>query len=82
MLKLSKHPEGPELPEEAKKKHFRSYADMADWAEEHLPPGKYWCRNPQGANLWTALREVRCKLSDSDGEPKASGFWVDGRGNI
>jgi len=77
LLKITKHPDGPELPEEVKAKTFRSYVDMANWADEHhLSPGIYWIRNPSGANLATAIRELRYQT-------KGYGrFWVEGRGNI
>jgi len=81
MLYLRKHPDGPELPAWAEGRWFRSYSAMADWAEEQLPPGKYWSRNPSGASLATAVREVRCKLDRHD-NPRETGFWVEGRGNI
>jgi hypothetical protein len=81
MLKLSKHPRGPDLPESAKNKHFTSYVGMANWAEVNLPSGLYWSKNPAGKNLATAVREVRCKL-DYKGNPQSTGFWVEGRGHI
>lgn len=73
MLKLLKHPDGPELPQEAKEKHFRSYVDMATWAEAHLPYGKYYCRSEAGTSFLTAFREIRYT---------AACFWVEGRGNV
>jgi hypothetical protein len=70
---FTKHPDGPELPEAAQSKHFRSFVDMATWAETHLPYGKYWARNPNGGNLATRIREVRHERAR---------FWVEGRGNV
>jgi hypothetical protein len=73
-LYLIKHPNGPDLPDAFKDKRFRSFVDMANYADEHeLPEGKYYSRNPQGSNLLTAIREVT---------RKGSGFHVEGRGNI
>lgn len=73
-LYLTKHPQGPELPEAAKGRKFRSYVALADFADKiELPEGKYWCRNTNGTNLWTAMREVT---------RKGSGFHVEGRGNV
>lgn len=81
MMYLKKHPDGPELPAWAEKRWFRSYVAMAEWAEENLPPGLYWSKNPSGTNLYTKIREVRCKI-DSHGNVRSTGFWVEGRGNI
>ena len=81
MVRLRKHPQGPELPQAALEKRFRSYVDMAIYAEASLPSGLYYSRNQQGGTLATALRLVRCKLSERN-EPCLAGFWVEGRGNV
>lgn len=74
---LKKHQKGPELPEVFKDRKFNKYTTMADFADENnLPPGIYWLRNDKGANISTAIREVRYKM------PGYSTFWVEGRGNI
>jgi hypothetical protein len=77
MLRIKKHPDGPEISEETKNKTFRSYVDMANWVDEHqLPPGIYWIRNSSGTNLATAIRELRYKIGGY------GGFWVEGRGHV
>lgn len=73
MLYFRKHAEGPDIPEDTKEKTFRSYVDMANWADEHLPFGKYYIRNNMGATLYSALRSV---------EFTKTHFWVEGRGNV
>lgn len=62
------------LPEIFKEKRFRSYVDMANFADQHsLPDGDYFIYNTAGGNLWTAMRELK---------RRGSRFWVAGRGNI
>lgn len=74
MLKLKAQKDGAPLPEAFQNKGFRSFVDMANYADKHnLPDGNYWCYNDKGTNLLTSLREVK---------RKGSGFWVEGRGNI
>lgn len=66
--------DGQQLPDGFKEKRFRSYADMAAFAEEHhLPHGEYWIRNDKGANLATSIRELKYSKTR---------FWVEGRGNV
>jgi hypothetical protein len=75
-LYITKHPVGPELPEAFKNKTFRSYVNMADFADDNkLPHGIYWIRNTSGTNLATAIRELRYHCG-------YGGFWVEGYGNI
>jgi hypothetical protein len=77
MLRIKKHPNGPELPEALKDKTFRSYVDMANFAEDHdLLPGVYWVRNDKGNNLLTAIRELNYK------NKPFHQFHVEGRGNV
>lgn len=65
---------GNPLPPEFEGRKFRSYVDMATFADEHkLPDGTYFIRNDKGANLLTGLRELT---------RKGSGFHVEGRGNV
>lgn len=62
------------LPDIFKNRGFRSFADMATYADEHgLPDGKYWIFNDKGNNLWTSLKELT---------RKGSSFYVEGRGNV
>jgi hypothetical protein len=75
-LRLKQHPRGPMLTDEAKDKGFRSYCDLADWAEENLSPGLYFVR-ADNANIFTGLREVHHHA----GRWKSS-FWVEGRGCV
>lgn len=74
MLQFQEKKNGTPLPEVFKTKKFRSYVDMANFADEHhLPSGKYFIFNNTGANLFTRYRELTF-----DG----SRFHVEGRGNI
>lgn len=74
MLKFREQKDGAPLPEIFTVKGFRSYADMADYADEHgLPDGSYWIFNDKGTNLLTFIRELR---------REGSRFWVEGRGYV
>lgn len=75
-LRLRKHPRGPDLSDEAKEKGFRSYCDLADWAEENVPPGLYFVRADNAVWL-AAIREVH---HHAGRWPNA--FWVEGRGCV
>lgn len=67
------HPNGPELPEEAKSRHFRSYDSLANWANEaNLPYGIYFVRNLNAKTL-AGIREVNYNPGS---------FYVWGVGNI
>jgi hypothetical protein len=66
--------DGSPLPEAFKSKGFRSYVDMANFADEHeLPEGQYFIHNTRAANLYTMFRTLT---------RKGHGFHVEGRGNI
>ena len=56
-LKLMQHPKGPALPNEAKRRYWRSYVDLANWADDNLSFGLYYVRNANAANL-AAIREI------------------------
>lgn len=66
---LMPHPKGPKL---GVKKRFRSYVDLANWAEDNLPYGLYFARNHNASNL-AAIREI----THEHGR-----FHVEGRGCI
>ena len=70
-LKLRQHPTGRIIPDEHKR-NFRSYVDLADYAEAHLPHGMYLAIPTNATNL-SVIRLI-CH------EPGR--FWVEGRGNI
>lgn len=72
MLRLLQHPNGPKLTAEQKAKRFRSYVELANWAEENLPHGLYFVRSSAATTL-AGLREVR----HFEGK-----FHVEGRGYI
>ena len=77
MLKFIEKKNGTPLPEVFKTKGFRSFADMAAFADTYnLPDGEYYIKNDKndkGGNLLTHLREVK---------RRGSQFWVEGRGYI
>lgn len=65
---------GQPLPADFEGKKFRSYVDMANFADEHnLPDGTYFIHNDRGSNLFTSLRELT---------RKGRSFHVEGRGNV
>lgn len=70
-LRLTQHPQGPLLPKEAKTRRFKSYVDLANWADEHLPYGVYFVRNHTATTL-AGIRKIT-----HDGL-----FHVEGRGNV
>ena len=74
MIKLMRHPKGPSI--EGKKLRFRSYVDLADYADEHLEEGLYFVRNHNAVNL-IAIREIHHHV-----DPWSSSFHVEGRGNV
>ena len=73
-LRLSKHPDGPDLPPGTLEKRFRSYVAMADWADEvHLAFGLYYARPTHVPPSPVNIRLVT---------HKKTAFHVEGRGNI
>lgn len=73
-LRLSKHSAGPEVPLPFQGKRFRSYVDMANFADKvGLPDGTYWIRNSAGTTFVTGMRELK---------RKGTFFHVEGRGYI
>jgi hypothetical protein len=75
MLRLRKYGNaGPDVPQAWQGKTFRSYVDMADYADKvGLPDGDYFIRNSNGTTFATAV----CKLTRKGGS-----FYVEGRGNV
>ena len=70
MIKLMQHPEGPSIQD--KQQWFKTYVDLANYAEKELPHGLYFARNGN-ANSFAAIREVTH-------EPGK--FYVEGRGHV
>lgn len=70
MIKLLKHPDGPAI--DGKRFWFRTYVELANYAEKQLLDGLYFVRNANAAKL-DAIREA--KKNDTS-------FYVEGRGAI
>lgn len=74
-LRLMQHPAGPTLTPEQKAKRFRSYVDLANWADDvNLLAGRYFARAHNAASLAT-IREVTFGGAGYT-------FHVEGRGNV
>ena len=78
MLRLTTHPVAlrngqPALTKEQGGLRFRSYAQMANWADQNLQPGLY--------NIIVNDRTVK-DLHFRCGGGWEMGFYVEGRGNI